>query len=498
MNQKILEAKNISKSFGKVQALNDVNFYLHKGKIHGLLGENGAGKSSLMNILSGIYQPEKGSIIFEGEKQNKLNPELAARLGIGMVHQEFRLIENFSIKDNLTLSKANIFVNDFDDAFNKYSDIFSLSVDHNSLISQLSVGEKQKVEIMKLIFNNNNIMLLDEPTAVLTPQETNQLKNSLETLTEEDEKTIVFITHKLKEIKEFTETIFVMKNGQMVAEDLKTESVNDKELIALMMGEIATTDVDKNNKKGEIKLEVENISLGNDIGGFNNLNDINLNIRSGEILGVAGVSGNGQVELANIISGIQSNFDGKVTIKGENVTERGVKARKKLNLSYIPENRLGVGLAPGVSILDNSVVREYFNASYGPHLSSNKMINYLNLLIKEFSIKTGDPKAEISTLSGGNMQKLLMARELISNPEVIIAAQPTRGLDVSAVEALHELIVNQRDNGSAIMLISEDLDELFKLSDRLIVLYEGKIIKEFNINEANTNNVGLAMAGVIE
>ena len=498
MNQKILEAKNISKSFGKVQALKDVNFYLHKGKIHGLLGENGAGKSSLMNILSGIYQPEKGSIIFEGEKQNKLNPELAARLGIGMVHQEFRLIENFSIKDNLTLSKANIFVNNFDDAFNKYSDIFSLSVNHNSLVSQLSVGEKQKVEIMKLIFNNNNIMLLDEPTAVLTPQETNQLKNSLETLTEEDEKTIVFITHKLKEIKEFTETIFVMKNGQMVAEDLKTESVNDKELIALMMGEIATTDVDKNNKKGEIKLEVENISLGNDIGGFNNLNDINLNIRSGEILGVAGVSGNGQVELANIISGIQSNFDGKVTIKGENVTERGVKARKKLNLSYIPENRLGVGLAPGVSILDNSVVREYFNASYGPHLSSNKMINYLNLLIKEFSIKTGDPKAEISTLSGGNMQKLLMARELISNPEVIIAAQPTRGLDVSAVEALHELIVNQRDNGSAIMLISEDLDELFKLSDRLIVLYEGKIIKEFNINEANTNNVGLAMAGVIE
>ena len=498
MNQKILEAKNISKSFGKVQALKDVNFYLHKGKIHGLLGENGAGKSSLMNILSGIYQPEKGSIIFEGEKQNKLNPELAARLGIGMVHQEFRLIENFSIKDNLTLSKANIFVNDFDDAFNKYSDIFSLSVDHNSLISQLSVGEKQKVEIMKLIFNNNNIMLLDEPTAVLTPQETNQLKNSLETLTEEDEKTIVFITHKLKEIKEFTETIFVMKNGQMVAEDLKTESVNDKELIALMMGEIATTDVDKNNKKGEIKLEVQNISVENNIGGFNNLNNINLNIKSGEILGVAGVSGNGQVELANIISGIQSNFDGKVIINEQDVSQEGVKTRKKLNLSYIPENRLGVGLAPGVSILDNSVVREYFSTSYGPHLSSKKMVDYLNLLVKEFSIKTDEPKAEISTLSGGNMQKLLMGRELISNPEVIIAAQPTRGLDVSAVEALHELIVKQRDNGSAIMLISEDLDELFKLSDRLIVLYEGKIIKEFNINEANTKNVGLAMAGVIE
>ncbi len=498
MNQKILEAKNISKSFGKVQALNDVNFFLYKGKIHGLLGENGAGKSSLMNILSGIYQPEKGSIIIEGEKQNKLNPDLASKLGIGMVHQEFRLIENFTIKDNLTLSRANIYINDFEEAFKRYSEIFSLSVSPDSLISQLSVGEKQKIEIMKLIFNNNKILLLDEPTAVLTPQETNQLKNSLETLTKEDEKTIVFITHKLKEIKEFTETIFVMKNGQMVAEDLKTESVNDKELINLMMGEVSSSVVDKNNKKGEIKLEVQNISVENNIGGFNNLNNINLNIKSGEILGVAGVSGNGQVELANIISGIQSNFDGKVIINEQDVSQEGVKTRKKLNLSYIPENRLGVGLAPGVSILDNSVVREYFSTSYGPHLSSKKMVDYLNLLVKEFSIKTDEPKAEISTLSGGNMQKLLMGRELISNPEVIIAAQPTRGLDVSAVEALHELIVKQRDNGSAIMLISEDLDELFKLSDRLIVLYEGKIIKEFNINEANTKNVGLAMAGLIE
>ena len=498
MNHKILEAKNISKSFGKIQALDDVNFHLYKGKIHGLLGENGAGKSSLMNILSGIYQPEKGSIIFDGEKQKKINPESAARLGIGMVHQEFRLIENFSIKDNLTLSKANIYIDDFENAFKKYSEIFSLTVNQNTLISELSVGEKQKIEIIKLIFNNNNIMLLDEPTAVLTPQETNQLKNSLETLSNEDEKTIVFITHKLKEIKEFTETIFVMKNGQMVAEDLETASVSDKDLITLMMGEINTAVVEKNNEKGEVKLEVENISLETDAGGFNNLNDINLSIKAGEILGIAGVSGNGQVELANIVSGIQSNFDGKITIKGQDVTEKGVRARKKLNLSYIPENRLGVGLAPGVSILDNSVVREYFSASYGPHLSKNKMVNYLNLLVKEFSIKTGEPKAEISTLSGGNMQKLLMGRELISNPEVIVAAQPTRGLDVSAVETLHELIVDQRNKGSAIMLISEDLDELFKLSDRIIVLYEGKIIKEFEINEANTNNVGLAMAGVIE
>ena len=490
MNQKLLEAKNIYKSFGKIQALNNVDFYLYKGKIHGLLGENGAGKSSLMNVLSGIYQPERGSIFYEGEKQKKLNPESAGKLGIGMVHQEFRLIENFSIKDNLTLSKANIYVNDFEEAFRKYSEIFSLGANHDTLISELSVGEKQKIEIMKLIFNNNKIMLLDEPTAVLTPHETNQLKISLDTLSKEDEKTIVFITHKLKEIKEFTET--------MVAKDLKTKSVKDNDLITLMMGEVTKSVVKKDNNKGEIKLKVENISLKSHADGFNNLDNINLTIKAGEVLGIAGVSGNGQVELANIISGINSNFEGKVTIKGDDVSDKGVKARKKLNLSYIPENRLGVGLAPGVSILDNSVVREYFSASYGPHLSTNKMVNYLNLLIKEFSIKTDEPKAEISTLSGGNMQKLLMGRELISNPEVIIAAQPTRGLDVSAVEALHELIIDQRNKGSAILLISEDLDELFKLSDRLLVLYEGKIIKEFNINEANTNNVGLAMAGVIE
>jgi len=498
MNKKILSTQNITKTFGQIKALDNVDFHLYRGKIHGLLGENGAGKSSLMNVLSGIYQPEKGSIYINNQKQNSLNPDLASKLGIGMVHQEFRLVESFSIKDNLTLSKANIYIKDFEEAFNKYSKIFSLSANHDSLVSELSVGEKQKIEIMKLIFNNNKIMLLDEPTAVLTPQETNQLKISLETLSKEDEKTIVFITHKLKEIKEFTETIFVMKNGQMVAKDLKTKSVKDEELVTLMMGEVTKSAIKKDNKKGETKLKVENISLAKNVIGFNNLDGINLSIKAGEVLGIAGVSGNGQVELANIISGIYKNFEGKIIIKGQDVSEKGVKARKKLNLSYIPENRLGVGLAPGVSILDNSVVKEYFNASYGPHLSTKKMVNYLNLLVKEFSIKTAEPKAEISTLSGGNMQKLLMGRELISSPEIIIAAQPTRGLDVSAVEALHELIISQRNKGSAIMLISEDLDELFKLSDRLIVLYEGKIIKEFNINEANTNNVGLAMAGVIE
>ena len=498
MNHKILEAKNISKSFGKIQALDNVNFHLYKGKIHGLLGENGAGKSSLMNILSGIYQPEKGSIIFDGKKQKKLNPESAARLGIGMVHQEFRLIENFSIKDNLTLSKANIYIDDFEDAFNKYSEIFSLTVSQDTLISELSVGEKQKIEIIKLIFNNNNIMLLDEPTAVLTPQETNQLKNSLETLSNEDEKTIVFITHKLKEIKEFTETIFVMKNGEMVAEDLETASVNDKDLITLMMGEINTAVVEKNNEKGEVKLEVENISLETDAGGFNNLNDINLTIKAGEILGIAGVSGNGQVELANIVSGIQSNFNGKVTIKGQDVTEKGVRARKKLNLSYIPENRLGVGLAPGVSVIDNSIVRDYFYTKLGPHISKKRTSNYLQSLIKQFSIKAPNPKAEISTLSGGNMQKLLMGRELVGNPDVIIASQPTRGLDVNAVDAIHNLLIDQRNKGSAIFLISEDLDELFKLSHRLLVIFEGKIVKSFNTVDANINDIGLAMAGVSE
>ena len=497
MTVPILEVKGISKTFGKVKALDSVDFYLQKGVVHGLLGENGAGKSSLMNVLSGIYIPEQGTIKIQNKKIERLNPELASSLGIGMVHQEFRLIENFTIKDNLTLSKANIFLENFKEAYLKYSEIFSLNSSYNTLVKDLSVGEKQKVEIMKLIFKNSAIMLLDEPTAVLTPQETSQLKLSLETLSKEDEKTIVLITHKLKEIKDFTETIFVMKNGKVVAENLQTDEVSDKHLIELMMGEIKTISFKKDNLKGETKLEVQNISLINN-DEVNVLKDISFNIKSGEILGVAGVSGNGQVELSNVICGIQQEFNGKVLINSNDVSGKGVKSRKKLNLSYIPENRLGVGLAPGVSVLDNSAIREYFKASYGPHLSKGKMLNYLNDLIKQFSIKAPDVKAEISTLSGGNMQKLLMGRELISNPEVIVAAQPTRGLDVSAVESIHKLIIKQRDEGAAVLLISEDLDELFKLSDRIIVLYEGRIIKEVDIESANIESLGLAMAGINE
>jgi simple sugar transport system ATP-binding protein len=498
MNQIILETKQISKSFGKVQALNNVDFFLYKGKIHGLLGENGAGKTSLMNVLSGIYQPEKGSIYINGEKQERLTPDSSLNLGIGMVHQEFRLIESFSIKDNLTLSKSNIYKEDFDKAYDRYSQIFSLTADAHTPISELSVGEKQKIEIIKLIFNNTDIMLLDEPTAVLTPQETDQLKLSLDKLSQEEEKTIVFITHKLKEIKQFTENIFVMKNGKMVAKELETKSTDDKELVSLMMGKVGFEKVNKNNPKGEIKLKIENLLHKNTENDLNTLEDITLHVKSGEILGIAGVSGNGQVELANIISGIEQNFKGKILINDIDISKKGVKARKELNLSYIPENRLGVGLAPGVSILDNSAIKEYRSASYGPHLLKNKLLENLELLIKEFSIKAPDPNSEVSTLSGGNMQKLLMGRELISNPEIIIASQPTRGLDVRAVESIHNLIIHQRDSGTAIMLFSEDLDELFKLSNRIIVLYEGKVIKEFNISKANRHNVGLAMAGINE
>ena len=498
MKQYILEAKNISKSFGNVRALEDVNFYLEKGIIHGLLGENGAGKSSLMNVLSGIYQPEKGSIFVNNIKQTNLNPEYASELGIGMVHQEFRLIESFSIQDNLTLSKSNIYRDDFKNAFEKYSEIFSLSVNPEKTISELSVGEKQKIEIMKLIFNNSSIMLLDEPTAVLTPQETDQLKNSLKRLSEEDEKTIVLISHKLKEIREFTETVFVMKNGEMVAENLLTKNVTDNDLIELMMGHIKKSVIDKSNKVGDAKLNIKSVEYVDKVNNYKLLDNINFEIKAGEILGIAGVSGNGQVELANIISGIQVDYSGEIFINGQDVSGKGVKSRKKLNLSYIPENRLGVGLAPGVSILDNSIVKDYFKTRRGPHLSKTKTKTYLENLINTFSIKAPDSKAEISTLSGGNMQKLLMGRELISKPEVIIASQPTRGLDVNAVEAIHNLLVDQRDGGSAILLISEDLDELFKLSNRLLVMYEGKIVKSFDINNANINNVGLAMAGVIE
>ena len=259
MNNKILETKNITKSFGTLKALDDVSFCLYEGKIHGLLGENGAGKSSLMNVLSGLYHPEKGSIYIKNQKHKISNPDFASKLGIGMVHQEFRLVESFSIKDNLTLSKSNIYKDDFKTAYQKYSEIFALNVREDEIVSNLSVGEKQKIEIMKLIFNNSNIMLLDEPTAVLTPQETHQLKNSLLTLAKEDMKTIVLITHKLKEIREFTEIVSVLRNGKMVSNDLLTQEVSDNELINLMMGEVQKSQVNKNNDIGDVKLDVKSV-----------------------------------------------------------------------------------------------------------------------------------------------------------------------------------------------------------------------------------------------
>ena len=377
MNNKFLETKNITKTFGKLKALDDVNFNLYRGKIHGLLGENGAGKSSLMNVLSGIYKPEKGIIYLDGQRQNISSPDIASQLGIGMVHQEFRLVESFSIKDNLTLSKSNIFKDNFLKSFKKYSEIFALNVNENEIISNLSVGEKQKIEIMKLIFNDSNIMLLDEPTAVLTPQETSQLRNSLVTLAEEDMKTIVLITHKLKEIKEFTEIVSVMKNGKMVAKDLPTNDVTDNQLIELMMGEVKKSTINKDNEIGQTKLKVENINFFDSVSNIKKLEEINFQIKAGEILGLAGVSGNGQVELANIISGIERIFEGKIIINNNDVSKKGVRSRKKLNLSYIPENRLGVGLAPGVSVIDNSIVRDYFFTKLGPHISKSRTSNYL-------------------------------------------------------------------------------------------------------------------------
>ena len=283
MNNKFLETKNITKTFGKLKALDDVNFNLYRGKIHGLLGENGAGKSSLMNVLSGIYKPEKGIIYLDGQRQNISSPDIASQLGIGMVHQEFRLVESFSIKDNLTLSKSNIFKDNFLKSFKKYSEIFALNANENEIISDLSVGEKQKIEIMKLIFNDSNIMLLDEPTAVLTPQETSQLKNSLITLAEEDMKTIVLITHKLKEIKEFTEIVSVMKNGKMVAKDLPTNDVTDNQLIELMMGEVKKSTINKDNEIGQTKLKVENINFFDSISNIKKLEEINFQIKAGEI-----------------------------------------------------------------------------------------------------------------------------------------------------------------------------------------------------------------------
>lgn len=494
----LLEMRNIRKAFPGVIANDDVSFNVKKGEIHALLGENGAGKSTLMKILYGLYSPDEGEIFFKGENVNIVSPKVAVEAGIGMVHQHFMLIENMTALENLMLglSQENppmLDVQGTRKRFKELVDRYGLMVDPDRLVWQLSVGKQQWLEILKLLFRDVELLILDEPTAVLTPAESRQLFETLQVLVDEGH-SIIFITHKLEEVQEIADRITVLRDGKVVGTVDKDEA-NIKQLSTMMVGRpvsLARKERPKIEEK-EPYLEIKNVSYTDDRG-VKALKSVDLKLFSGEILGVAGVDGNGQSELAACITGLSKPEKGEITILGEQV--KGVIDNPDL-LGFIPEDRRKTGLITAFSIMENIILRTYND----PPLNKKGLIQWDRVkdasrkLITEYDVRTPNISTPVSKLSGGNQQKVVLARETSSKPSVIIASQPTRGLDLGAVESLHELFLRERNRGAAVMFISTELSEVMALSDRIVVMYNGEIMGELDGEKADVLKIGEMMMG---
>lgn len=496
----VLQAKNISKHFLGVLANDHINFDLIKGEIHTLLGENGAGKTTLMNILDGIYYPDEGEIYLDGKKVDIRSPLDATKCGIGMIHQHFMLVDTLTVLENVVLGlESQGFYLDKKNISEKIAEIsknYNLDINPYARIWQISVGEQQKVEIIKTLFRGAKILILDEPTAVLTPQESDALFKILRRMVKED-KSIIFISHKLDEVMKISDRITVLRKGKL-AGTVSAKEINQKELAMMMVGREVLFKLDRKplNRKGEI-LKIENLESYNDKG-IKKLKGINFSIKGGEIFGLAGVSGNGQKELAEGIVGLRRVIRGKVYIKGEEVTNFYPKAISKKGTNYIPSDGLKVGLVPNLSTVENAILRRYDREpiSRGVFLNYEEAAKYTRELIKQFNIMVPRENVSVKFLSGGNLQKLIFAREIREEPALLIAVHPSRGLDVGATEFIRKKLLEERDQGVAILLISEDLEELLMISDRIGVIYEGEIMGIVDIDSANINEIGLMMAGV--
>lgn len=497
--EKVLSMQGITKRFPGVLANDHINFEAYRGEIVSLLGENGAGKTTLMKILYGMYSKDEGEIYIKGKKVEINSPKDAIDNGIGMVHQHFTLVNPFSVTENIILGLPGDKVTiDLDEAKNKikeYMDRYGLHVDPDAKIWQISVGEKQRVEILKVLFRNAEIIILDEPTAVLTPQEVDELFKTLRILRKEG-KTIIFISHKLYEVLEISDRIVVLRSGKVVGETTP-DKTSIRELAKMMVGkEVIEITSKEPPKLGEEVFKVENLSVMSDRG-YLALKNISFMVRSGEILGVAGVAGNGQKELEDVISGVRKPVNGKVILLNKEITGKSPKEIIEMGVGRIPEDRMDAGLILDIPLYENLVV-EYFDKppfSKGPFLNYKEIKSYAEKLVKEFDIRTPNVNVITRTLSGGNLQKVILARVISREPKFLIASQPTRGLDVGAAEYIHERLLQERANGCAILLISEDLDEIMNLSDRIMVLYEGEIMGFVNRGELPKEEIGLMMTG---
>ena len=499
-----IELRGISKSFGPVQANKDISLKVSRGTIHGIVGENGAGKSTLMSILYGFYKADKGEIFIGGKKVSIPDSKAAIAAGIGMVHQHFMLVEPFSVLENVVLGAEDgaLLRPSLRRARNLLTSLaeeYQMEVDPDARVSNLSVGLQQRVEILKALYRKADVLILDEPTGVLTPDEANHLFRILKNLRDEG-KTIILITHKLREIMAVTDTVSVMRRGEMTATK-PTEQTSPEELAELMVGRSVLLKVDKRPANPGIPLlEVDNIVV-EDESGVEKLKDVSLRLNAGEILGVAGVAGNGQSELLGALSGMMPISSGVIRMGGKHI-ESGVEQaaeRRKIGIAHVPEDRHRMGLVMKFMAWENAVfgyqTREEFAGPFG--LMNRRAIKKdAREKIEKFDVRPPNPNLEARNFSGGNQQKLVLAREIERNPDVLLVGQPTRGVDIGAIEFIHKQIVALRDAGKAILLVSVELDEILSLSDRVIVMFDGKIVGERITAQTNNQELGMLMAGM--
>jgi simple sugar transport system ATP-binding protein len=500
MDKKAIEMKNITKKFGDFTANDNIDLTVHKGEIHALLGENGAGKSTLMNVLYGLYAPTSGDIYIDGKKVSITNPNVAIKNGIGMVHQHFMLVDTFTVVENIILGMetTNGAVLDIKKATKNVEEIskkYGLLVDPHAKIQDISVGMQQRVEILKALYRGADILILDEPTAVLTPQEIDELINIIHSLADQG-KTIIIITHKLKEIKAVADYCTIIRRGKKI-DTVKVEDVNEENLAEMMVGREVSFVTDKKPvNRGKKILDINDILI-KDNRKLNAVNGLSLELHSGEILGIAGVDGNGQSELIEGITGLRHIESGNVILDGKDITNKTPFEIINSGLSNIPEDRQKRGLVLDFTIAENMILENYHKEPFSKkgRLNHRAIENFSKELIEKFDVRPNNPSQKAGALSGGNQQKVIIAREVTNNPEVLIAAQPTRGLDVGAIEYVHRYLIEQRDNGKAVLLISFELDEVINLSDRIAVIYEGKIVDIIDSKDADERKLGLLMAG---
>ena len=499
----VIEMLHITKEFPGIKANDDITLQLRKGEIHALLGENGAGKSTLMSVLFGLYQPEQGTIKKNGKEVKINNPNDANALGIGMVHQHFKLVECFTVLDNIILGVEDTkhgFLQK-DEARKKVmalSEKYGLKVDPDALVSDISVGMQQRVEILKMLYRDNEILIFDEPTAVLTPQEIDELMDIMRGFKAEG-KSILFITHKLNEIMAVSDRCTVLRKGKYIG-TVETANTTMEELSAMMVGRSVSFHVDKKPAEpGEVVLEVEGMTMASKLHKNNAVKNVSLKVRRGEIVCLAGIDGNGQTELVYALTGLEPAAGGRITLEGKDITHATIRQRSLMGMSHIPEDRHKHGLVLDYTLEDNMVLQRYFEPEFtdkAGFLRRKNIRAYADRLIEQYDVRSGQGAVTPArSMSGGNQQKAIVAREIDKNPELLVAVQPTRGLDVGAIEYIHKQLVAQRDAGKAVLLVSLELDEVMDVPDRILVMYEGEIVGELDPKTTTQEELGLYMAG---